>query len=78
MKKRIALLLSMLLLAVSLTACGDKNNESDKTNVTEMKVEKYVTLGEYKGLAVTAPKVEVCCRKRAADETGFQSIYHQG
>lgn len=74
MKKRIALLLSMLMLAVSLTACGDKNNESDKTNVTEMKVEKYVTLGEYKGLAVTAPKVEV---NAAEKEQLMRQVYNQ-
>ena len=59
MKKKVALLLSMLLLAVSLTACGEKGKDNENINVTEMKVEKYVTLGEYKGLAVTAPKVEV-------------------
>lgn len=74
MKKRIALLLSMLMLAVSLTACGDKNNESDKTNVTEMNVEKYVTLGEYKGLAVTAPKVEV---NAAEKEQLMRQVYNQ-
>ncbi len=74
MKKKLALLMSMLLLAVSLTACGDKDKESDKTNVTEMKVEKYVTLGEYKGLAVTAPKVEVDATEK---EQLMRQVYNQ-
>ena len=74
MKKKLALLMSMLLLAVSLTACGEKDKESDKTNVTEMKVEKYVTLGEYKGLPVTAPKVEV---DAAEKEQLMKQVYNQ-
>ncbi len=74
MKKKLALLMSMLLLAVSLTACGDKDKESDKTNVTELKVEKYVTLGEYKGLEVTAPKVEVNATEK---EQLMRQVYNQ-
>ena len=74
MKKKLALVMSMLLLAVSLTACGEKDKESDKTNVTEMKVEKYVTLGEYKGLPVTAPKVEV---DAAEKEQLMKQVYNQ-
>ncbi len=74
MRKKLALLMSMLLLAVSLTACGDKNKESDKINVSEMNVEKYVTLGEYKGLAVTAPKVEV---DAAEKEQLMRQVYNQ-
>lgn len=74
MKKKLALLMSMLLLAVSLTACGEKDKESDKTNVTEMKVEKYVTLGEYKGLPVTAPKVKV---DAAEKEQLMKQVYNQ-
>lgn len=71
MKKKVALLLSMLLLAVSLTACG---NNDKGTNVTEMNVEKYVTLGEYKGLAVTAPKVEVNAEEK---EQLMRQVYNQ-
>lgn len=78
MKKKLALFTSMLLLAVSLTACGEKDTTNDKandkTNVTEMEVEDYVTLGEYKGLAVTAPKVEV---DAAEKEQLLRQVYNQ-
>ncbi len=74
MKKKLALFMSMLLLAVSLTACGEKDKETDKTNVTEMNVDGYVTLGEYKGLAVTAPKVEV---DAAEKEQLMRQVYNQ-
>lgn len=74
MKKKLALLLSMLLLAVSMTACGEKDKEFENTNVTEMNVEKYVTLGEYKGLAVTAPKVEV---NEAEKDQLMRQVYNQ-
>ena len=74
MKKKLALFMSMLLLAVSLTACGEKDKETDKTNVTEMNVDGYVTLGEYKGLAVTAPKVEF---DAAEKEQLMRQVYNQ-
>lgn len=49
MKKRIALLSLLVAAVTTLTACGDELNPN-----------KYVTLGEYKGIAVTAaPKQEV-------------------
>ncbi|MBR4084165.1 MAG: trigger factor [Lachnospiraceae bacterium] len=74
MKKKFALLLTMLLLAFSLTACGEKGKDNENINVTEMKVEKYVTLGEYKGLAVTAPKVAV---NPAEKEQLMRQVFNQ-
>ena len=74
MKKRIALFFSMLLLAVSLTGCGAKDEKQESQNVTEMEVEKYVTLGEYKGLPVTAPKVEV---NAAEKEQLMRQVFNQ-
>ena len=74
MKKKIALFLSMMMLAVSLTACGEKDTNKDNTNVTEMNVEDYVTLGEYKGLPVTVSKVEV---DAAEKEQLMRQVYNQ-
>lgn len=54
MKKKIVLLLSLILTAASLSGCG-----SDDTVLSKMKTEKYVTLGEYKGLEVSVQPVEV-------------------
>ena len=55
MKKKLNLLGIMLILAAMLAGCGDKNVEFAQ----KLKVEDYVTLGEYKGLAVTAPAIVV-------------------
>jgi len=55
MKKKLTLLGTMLLLVAMLAGCGEKNAKY----VHDLKIEDYVTLGEYKGLAVTAPAVKV-------------------
>ncbi|MBO5094963.1 MAG: trigger factor [Lachnospiraceae bacterium] len=52
MKQKIALLLGLVLTAASLSGCGS-------VVLSEMKTEKYVTLGEYKGLEVSVPSAEV-------------------
>lgn len=55
MKKKLALLGTLVLVVSLLAGCGDKKVE----NINELKKEEYVTLGEYKGLPVTAPSLEV-------------------
>lgn len=55
MRKKIAVILAALLAAVVLGGCGEETNV-----LKDMKVEKYVTLGEYKEIAVQlASSVEV-------------------
>ena len=49
MKKKIALLAAVILLAGTLSACG-----KDKAFLSGIKASDYVTLGEYKGLEVIA------------------------
>ena len=62
MKKKIALVMAAVLAAGVLGGCGntDKNTTEDGTVLKDMAVEKYVTLGEYKGLEVSvdAPVVD--------------------
>lgn len=54
MKKKWAGMLGFCLLAAALTGCGEEQGK-----LSELKTDKYVTLGEYKGLEVTlaSPKV---------------------
>ena len=54
MKKKIGVLLCTMLAAAVLGGCGDEG-----TVLSELKTEKYVTLGEYKGLEASLPAVEV-------------------
>lgn len=56
MKKKIASLLTAVLAVGMLTACG--SSDADKA-LKDMDVEKYVTLGEYKGLNVTVAPITV-------------------
>lgn len=53
MKRKIYVLAAVLSASLFLTACGSKEYLKD------IKAEKYVTLGEYKGITVTADKPEV-------------------
>lgn len=53
MKKRICVTAAVLSVSLLLTACGSKEYLKD------IKAEKYVTLGEYKGITATADKPEV-------------------
>lgn len=53
MKKKIALLLGLVLTTASLSGCGGS------AVLSELKTEKYVTLGEYKGLEVSVARTEV-------------------
>ncbi|MCM1415736.1 MAG: trigger factor [bacterium] len=53
MKKRICVIAAVLSTSLFLTACGSKEYLKD------IKAEKYVTLGEYKGITATADKPEV-------------------
>ena len=54
MRKRIALLLAALMAAGVLGGCGEQTDV-----LKDMKVEKYVTLGEYKGIPVELEAVAV-------------------
>lgn len=55
MRKKIAVILAALLATVVLGGCGEQTSV-----LKDMKVEKYVTLGEYKGMAVQlTPSVEL-------------------
>lgn len=49
MKKKLALIMAVVLTTGLFGGCGSDEGKS----VGEMKVEKYVTLGEYKGIQVT-------------------------
>lgn len=51
MKKRMAAIMMAALMAGTLAGCGNKENPESSLN--NLDVDKYVTLGEYKGLAVT-------------------------
>lgn len=54
MRKKITVILAALLAAAVLGGCGEQTNV-----LNDMKVEKYVTLGEYKGIAVQLASVAV-------------------
>ncbi len=56
MKKKVALLSVLALLVGLLSGCGSDPNSY---YLTDIKSSKYVTLGEYKGVAVTATQTEV-------------------
>lgn len=58
MKRKIGLWLAMILSLALFTACGAEENKEGQ-NVGEVNGDNYVTLGEYKGLQVTAPSLEV-------------------
>lgn len=71
MKKKLNLLGIMLILAAMLAGCGDKNVEFAQ----KLKVEDYVTLGEYKGLQVTGPSLEVTDEKFELSAREFYNQY---
>ncbi len=64
MKKRLVISLAVTLVMGVLSGCGsDKegagnNSAEDRVNVSDLKVEDYVTLGEYNNLAVTVAAQE--------------------
>lgn len=58
MKKKLLPVLSALLAVGMLAGCG-KNETSDDLALKDMDVDKYVTLGEYKGLEVTMDPITV-------------------
>ena len=75
MRKKIAVILAMLLAAAILSGCGEQTNV-----LKDMKVEKYVTLGEYKGItaqlasaAVAEEYVEEVMRMLYMDSVTEQS-----
>lgn len=70
MKKKLTLLGTLLLMLSMLAGCGGKNDEY----IQNLKMEKYVTLGEYKGLAVTAPALAVDSEEH---EKLTLQLYHQ-
>lgn len=71
MKKKLTLLGTMLLLVAMLVGCGEKNAKY----MHDLKIENYVTLGEYKGLAVTAPAVKVDEEEKALVTREFYNQY---
>lgn len=56
MKKKLINLLAILTATCMLAGCGSDNAEQ---TLQEMDVEKYVTIGEYKGLTVTVDPISV-------------------
>lgn len=68
MKKRISIILTLLMTIGLLAGCGSEAGKA----LHEMKVDKYVTLGEYTGLNVTVPSAEVT---EAAQTQYLQQIY---
>ncbi len=56
MKKKIAMILSALLLSGAFAGCG---SAVEMKPLKDIKVDKYVTIGEYKGLFVTMEPVSV-------------------
>ena len=59
MKRIIGVVLAALLASVVLGGCGSESNA-----LKDMKVEKYVTLGEYKGLPAEVAAVWMRPRRR--------------
>lgn len=59
MKKKIALLAAVVLLAGSLSACG-----KEAEYVREITASDYVTLGEYKGIEITVSDPEAVVQKK--------------
>lgn len=60
MKKRLFCVLTALLAVGVLGGCGSKGNGTEDTTVLkDMDVDKYVTVGEYKGLQVSVAPIEV-------------------
>lgn len=59
MKKQLVSMMALCLTAACLVGCGSSNgnssNHGDSAALKDMKVEEFVTLGEYKGLQVTVP-----------------------
>lgn len=68
MKKRVSILTVALMVLGLLSGCGSDEGKA----LHDMKVEKYVTLGEYTGLNVTVPSAEVT---EEAQEQYLQQIY---
>lgn len=56
MKKKILSLISVILATTMLAGCG---SAEARKPLKDMDVEKYVTLGQYKGLTVTVPPITV-------------------
>lgn len=58
MKKKMLVLFTAMMMAVSVISCGKKEENADIA-LKDMDVDKYVTLGEYKGLEVNVPAASV-------------------
>lgn len=59
MKRVLAILMTVSMMAAALAGCGD-SSASEEANLSSIELEKYVTsLAEYKGLEVSATKEEV-------------------
>lgn len=59
MKKKIAGLLAAVMVMSMLSGCSKAADSMTNSDLSEMKVEKYVTLGEYDNLTVEVAPVEV-------------------
>lgn len=66
MKKKVALLAAVTLLAGILSACG-----KDASYVREIKASDYVTLGEYKGIEVTVNEPSVTAKNSVEDYMAY-------
>lgn len=69
MKKKLAMIMTVVLAMGLFTACGSEEGKS----LYEMNVEKYVTLGDYKGLEVHADAVIV---DEAELDARVQEVYY--
>lgn len=69
MKKRLSILTVAMMVISLLAGCGSDEGKA----LHEMKVEKYVTLGEYTGINVTVPSAEVTEKEQIQY---FQQIYY--
>ncbi len=72
--KKILALAAALLMASALAGCGGSGEQ--ETSLKDLEVERYVTLGEYKGLEVSVPPVTVDEElwKQEADGAYFDAV----
>lgn len=66
MKRKIALLAAVMLVAGCLSACG-----KEAEYIREINVSDYVTLGEYKGIEVTVSDPEAVAQKKVDEDLAY-------
>lgn len=71
MKKKLAILLCTIFAVAALGGCGEEG-----TVLSELKTEKYVTLGEYKGIEVTFPSKETITSEYKQNYINYELSNH--